>query len=277
MYRLPIPSRDDEKTFSDICLSRRNPTRSHLASIKASVFERYRQYSLAKGVPSLLAPQGYSPEVREALLSNYDQLSSGRSHASLRAELLSLARAGRCPMCDGAPVATLDHYLPKSVFPEFSILPKNLIPACYRCNHLKQDTIEENGRRFLHSYFEDPPPEALLTAEVSVRESVAVTFQASYFGQAPSAAANYCFQFERLRLAEYFQLESVAELCDRSFAMSDYYGDERDGDAVREYLEREAGSNRSRHGANHWKAALFSAASRSAAFCNGGFLRLLHG
>ncbi|GAA0532572.1 HNH endonuclease [Paractinoplanes ferrugineus] len=275
MYRLPMPPRDDEKTFSEICLSRRNPTRSLLAGVTASIFTQYRQYTLAKGIASLLTAQKYSTEVREALLSNYDQLSSGRSYAILRAELLSLAHAGRCPMCDGAPVATLDHYLPKSVFPEFSVLPKNLVPVCYRCNHLKQDTIDESGRRFLHSYFEDPPSETLLTAEVSVEESVAITFHASYFGHAPSAAANYCFQFERLRLAEYFQLESVAELCDRSLAMSDYYGDERDGNAVREYLEREAGSNRSRHGANHWKAALFLAASRSAAFCNGGFLHLL--
>ncbi|MCM4085154.1 HNH endonuclease [Paractinoplanes hotanensis] len=271
-----MPSRDDEKTFSDICLSRRTATRSRLTSVTPSVLARYRQYLRAKGVPSTLDPQRFDPEVREALISNYDQLSSGRSFAGIRAELLSLARAGRCPMCDGGPVATLDHYLPKSVFPEFSVMPKNLVPVCYRCNNIKQDVIEESGRRFLHSYFEDPPIEALLDAEVSVEESVTITFRASYSGEAPSVAANYCFQFERLRLADYFQLESVAELCDRSLAMQDYFGDDGDSSAVREYLEREAASVASLHGVNHWKAALFSAASKSTAFCNGGFLQLLH-
>lgn len=41
-----------------------------------------------------------------------------------------------CPCCGGLGERpnTIDHYLPKSYFPQFSILPLNLIPTCSICN-----------------------------------------------------------------------------------------------------------------------------------------------
>lgn len=39
-----------------------------------------------------------------------------------------------CLLCHHNPVKTLDHYLPKDVFPSLSIAPKNLIPSCRDCN-----------------------------------------------------------------------------------------------------------------------------------------------
>lgn len=48
--------------------------------------------------------------------------------------LLNAAK-GRCPFCGGigAP-RNLDHFLPKAHFPQFSVLPKNLVPSCRDCN-----------------------------------------------------------------------------------------------------------------------------------------------
>lgn len=40
-----------------------------------------------------------------------------------------------CPFCGGIGTpSNLDHFLPKSHFPQFSILPFNLVPACRDCN-----------------------------------------------------------------------------------------------------------------------------------------------
>lgn len=42
---------------------------------------------------------------------------------------------GSCPYCAGIGSSrTLDHYLPKSKFPAFSVHPLNLVPACRDCN-----------------------------------------------------------------------------------------------------------------------------------------------
>lgn len=48
---------------------------------------------------------------------------------------LMLAAADQCPFCGGIGTpANLDHFLPKEHFPEFSVLPFNLVPACRDCN-----------------------------------------------------------------------------------------------------------------------------------------------
>ncbi len=65
----------------------------------------------------------------------------------------------RCPYCGILRQSTtdLDHFLPKGTFPEYSILPLNLVYICTRCNSQghKGTLINDNdtGRRlFLHPY-----------------------------------------------------------------------------------------------------------------------------
>ncbi len=63
-----------------------------------------------------------------------------------------------CPSCgeDGRP-RTLDHYLPKDIYPEFSIVLLNLIPMCDWCQGEKlAEYITSDGRkRYIHPYFDD--------------------------------------------------------------------------------------------------------------------------
>lgn len=48
---------------------------------------------------------------------------------------IMLAADEKCPYCGGiGRPRNLDHYLPKSFYPQFSILPINLIPSCRDCN-----------------------------------------------------------------------------------------------------------------------------------------------
>jgi hypothetical protein len=50
-------------------------------------------------------------------------------------EALMLHADEQCPFCGGiGRPRNLDHYLPKAHFPQFSIIPLNLIPACQECN-----------------------------------------------------------------------------------------------------------------------------------------------
>jgi hypothetical protein len=63
-----------------------------------------------------------------------------------------------CPSCGepGRP-RTLDHYLPKDRFPEFSALLLNLTPMCDWCQGEKlTDYVTEDGKkRYIHPYFDD--------------------------------------------------------------------------------------------------------------------------
>ncbi|MBS0353723.1 MAG: hypothetical protein JSR83_07450 [Proteobacteria bacterium] len=62
-----------------------------------------------------------------------------------------------CPACgeDGTP-NTLDHYLPKQTYPEFSITAHNLFPMCDICQgeKLTETVNSANERLFVHPYFD---------------------------------------------------------------------------------------------------------------------------
>jgi 5-methylcytosine-specific restriction endonuclease McrA len=50
-------------------------------------------------------------------------------------DALLLSSGERCPFCgDIGRTKNLDHFLPKAHFPEFSIMPLNLVPSCRDCN-----------------------------------------------------------------------------------------------------------------------------------------------
>lgn len=61
-------------------------------------------------------------------------------------EKIMSAALEKCPYCGdiGTP-KNLDHYLPRTSFPQFSILPINLIPSCRDCN------MDEKGAEYSQS------------------------------------------------------------------------------------------------------------------------------
>ncbi|CCN81197.1 HNH endonuclease [Vibrio nigripulchritudo] len=73
-----------------------------------------------------------------------------------------------CPCCGepGKP-GTLDHYLPKSKYPEFSIVVENLTPMCSDCQGLKgNDVRDELGNKvYIHPYY-DPIEQVLIELEI---------------------------------------------------------------------------------------------------------------
>lgn len=72
-----------------------------------------------------------------------------------------------CPYCGRAFFEELDHYLPKTSYPEFSVLSKNLVPSCGDCNGLKGSKAP-NGKDefFLHPYYDVGLSDQLLYFEV---------------------------------------------------------------------------------------------------------------
>jgi len=65
-----------------------------------------------------------------------------------------------CPFCgeEDRP-STLDHFLPKKKFPEYSVCLDNLVPMCTKCQgpDAKGQKVlsPNNSRLFIHPYFED--------------------------------------------------------------------------------------------------------------------------
>lgn len=93
-------------------------------------------------------------------------------------ELMLLADAGTCPYCLIGNVTTLDHYLPKAQYINYSITPINLIPCCADCNTQKSDEVYDNENKLLiNAYFEDIGSISWLYAEVVEKFPVTFNFK----------------------------------------------------------------------------------------------------
>lgn len=56
-----------------------------------------------------------------------------------------------CPYCGFGEISEIDHFLPKSIYPEFSVFYFNLVPSCHICNSKKGN----KKNICIHPYFED--------------------------------------------------------------------------------------------------------------------------
>lgn len=85
-----------------------------------------------------------------------DHMLKDKSEARKVYNLLRASSNGICPLCGISGVKTLDHYLPKSRYPAFSVNPKNLVPACENCNTGKgSDIFLSESDQTLYPYDED--------------------------------------------------------------------------------------------------------------------------
>ncbi|TCM68449.1 hypothetical protein EC844_105153 [Acinetobacter calcoaceticus] len=81
-----------------------------------------------------------------------------------------------CPFCGGIGTPkNLDHFLPKTKFPQFSVLPSNLIPSCLDCNldSKKTSFATKPEEQTIHPYLDNPIffEEQWITAEYIIQEN----------------------------------------------------------------------------------------------------------
>ncbi len=72
-----------------------------------------------------------------------------------------------CPLCGSLHSGTVDHQIPRTLHPAFSIFSRNLVRAC-KCNSIKNDAISGilQVQRILHPYFDDCMAKRLVRAEI---------------------------------------------------------------------------------------------------------------
>jgi hypothetical protein len=181
---------------------------------------------------------------------------------------------GRCPLCDQGRATTLDHYLPQSLFPEFSILPLNLVPACGDCNRNKSATYAQAGvGLFLHAYLDQIPDSRFLFAEVWVENRIiAVDFSVN-----PSRSLSgdlrqrIVTHYKELNLATLYRVEAVNEISERTGRIKGMVDEGALVKDVSDYLRLEAESVAEAKGHNHWRYALLDAMAQNDDVCAGVF------
>jgi hypothetical protein len=208
------PTTTEFAYFQHVSDGRRKPARPRLTALTGQVRRAYQQYSTATTLVGL-TPIGPLPDPDVAALkSNYEALGlTGNAH--IRAQVRG--RSSICCYCGFRDATDLDHYLPRTIYPEFSVLTENLVPACGTCNNRKRAYFRTTGGRplFLHAYRDVLATTGpYLTAAVNVAANavtVTVDLDQTVFTN-PAVGATARTQFDFLRLGPFLSEQGLKEL-----------------------------------------------------------------
>lgn len=272
ILRLQKPVRDFAADYDLVRMRRKmSQVRSTLAVARDRVITAYGDYESAQGSPDSISNLDFDESTAEALRGNYSHTYEQKALADLRSSAMLNCPQQVCPMCGIGSVSDLDHYLPKSRYPEFSVLALNLVPVCKRCNGLKLDLIGTESGRFFHAFFDDVSDVCgLLAVELEIANVGVIVEVGVNEGLPQDIYRNAVFQFENLGLREAYIAASVRELIDRIPTFTREY--EIGGPVAVAYSARmQAKHFRKVYGPQYWKVALYEAIEASSSFCDGGF------
>ena len=127
---------------------------AQLVADAANYDQLARVQSLHQVVPAPNVGAVIRPEL-EALYSKQMSVTNGAARVIYSA-LRNAAPNGKCPLCGIGTVTVLDQHLPKARYPNLSVCPFNLVPACNFCNNAKRARFPTCAEeRTLHPYYDD--------------------------------------------------------------------------------------------------------------------------
>lgn len=188
-------------------------------------------------------------------------------------ELINRVPNKKCPYCEIGQVTTLDHYLPKSKFPLFSVTPINLIPSCKDCNTAKSSKLILSPKdQSLHPYFDHGHfiSEQWLTAEVIYENKTIVNFYVSppaHWSNIDKGRVNA--HFKSFNLAERYSNEASNELASLKSIFEATNTTTSEGRRI--LLERSAISLACLNPKTSWRIAMHHALSKCEYYCSSGF------
>lgn len=105
-----------------------------------------------EGLDRALAKAANSKERQKIIKTRWDKFrEDDRNHPDSAFRQLAQMRRGKCAYCEYGEADEIDHYLPKSSFPEKMFDWENMLPACGSCNKTykgdKIEWIDESGQR----------------------------------------------------------------------------------------------------------------------------------
>ncbi|WP_299615312.1 HNH endonuclease [Pelagibius sp.] len=280
MWNVTRPEFSAKETY-EICISKvkNRDLKKRLNVVSSSIVEAAKDYAeRAENAELHLVSQSdgvVGLVTTKEMVAVYDgrmavQRGPGRS---IYDKLKALPELGVCPFCDHGPVSTLDHILPKSLYPVLAVTPDNLVGSCKDCNTAKLTAVPTCERdATLHPYFDDISAERWLGASVVEKNVPAVTFHSIPVDSWPDALnARIRKQFRVLGLGLLYASQAAREISGQREDLIRIF-DARGADGVREELEHKAETWRA-YRLNCWQAATYRALSESPWYCGGGFQR----
>lgn len=269
MKTLTVPMQSGMTIYDGITDDKRSErVKKYLKKKRKNVESAYTDYINAAPAVDTLQPITLLKCHKNSLLHAYEK--STVSLKTLRDALFESAIKSKCPFCQISTHSTLDHYLPKEKYPEFSVLPQNLIPACDECNRHKRSLIVDNGtavRLFIHPYYDVIPNVNFIKARLKVTKNILTIVYETYHNPLLSAQqyAHINNHFRTLKLAQRFNKSSIAELGDMRDTLKKLA--KRGPDVLKAKLVKQM-KIYSNVGQNNWRRILFETLANDNLFLN---------
>jgi hypothetical protein len=274
MRTIPLLAVDATDVFDQIASAKRPPQQGRMQAARAEVLAAYQNFDFAAPEVGGLKVARLTEPQKEAMRHAYTVAT--KPMKVLRGNILNRVCVARCPFCGIGESSTIDHYLPKEQYPEFSVFPRNLVPSCSVCNTLKLGRILDeatNARMFLHPCYDIIPDTPFLVVRARIKNDALIL---SYRLNRPAKMTLKNFRhlrshFNVLNLADRYRLMSLEHLGGQYHALSRAYGLGKDAQRVSDKLLELANDFEKVSGPNYWLAKLYRALSDNDVFCDGGF------
>ena len=249
--------------------------RDYLEEITDDIEEKYEEYlSKFNSIDLINIDESEYPNNHAGLISCYK--SEGNSLKLLKKSIIDEQvddLKGVCQYCGILKPKTFDHYLPISIYPEFSCLAINLIPCCKDCNGKKLNYWKENNQRgIINFYIDNVPNNQFLFGHVVFVSGIP---HVKYHIQNPNGNIDALFysivekHYSRLKLFNLYKEVSTDELGEIIRTFKIYLQDPIPTiDYLRERLIIDARQLQNQFGINYWRAILRLTLSESQPFLN---------
>lgn len=271
MRNLRVIDFEDEKIYTRIANSKRSPNKERLIALNNIINKCYNEYiknakSLENVKPLFNNSDHETKKNKKSLLHCYEnktkELDSLKKKIS---ESQTDVCQATCQLCDIDSPATLDHYLPKDIYPEYSIFSKNLVPCCYVCNNKRGSNWINNGKRTtLNMYFDDLPENIFLVSKIRINNDIPIVdFEIKDEKLNKKESELIKNHFSTLELHNRYKIQANTILSEIKSEIRRRKLYEFDRTQLKEILKEVACSKRDVFGINNWKASIYDAVIES--------------
>ena len=261
MKNLKPYSEDCFKVYKE-AVENKNKNKDILLNIQDKIESQFDIYSGKFRDKKLyeITSLAFSEEEKESLINLYQYRSAIIQKikvAILDSQEITINNT--CQYCTINAVNTLDHFIPKQSFPEFSVNPLNLFPCCSECNSKKSNLWLDNNRHlFLNLYLDELPNKIYLIADFDFQNNIPmVTFSLDNPENIDSGTYEVIeSHFSRLDLLRRMRESSNEKITDIINNIRGNYKLNSDINSIKSIIREAEEDNKKAYGYNYWKSVL---------------------
>lgn len=249
--------------YKQIVNRRHDPAKSSLLAMEGQMETEFNEFIRhdINGTLHLLPSMTMTDAQKQLHLDNY----SYSKTKNLREAVMQRQHEIQdkiCPFCTINEYTTMDHFLPKELYPSHSVNSNNLIPCCQGCQNFKGTKVSEGGNRlFLNLYSDILPDEQYLFVRFIFNGNtlpVIEFFMQNVNGIDPVLFRIILSHYDKLHLFERFSDLAFDEIKKLQSQIRYFVGILPD-EEIKRSVYSQCSDDCAYYGSNYWKSILMKA------------------